>query len=486
MLMSDAQPARSARFDITTRRWGILAFTAALLVVLWVTRITERPIMWDAAENLQLTLNLARHGAISMSDSSPWGASMFREPIPLFCGAMLIRAEDAVLGRADTATYYQGKRAKLLKYQNVPWVALLGVIIFLLARELGLAFWPSLLCVLLSNLLLFDADIGYFMLDSFYTEAAASALLAMGSLLLMKGIRYDRLTSIVLAALCFGMLSLVKAIFLYIIIGLAVAIPVLSLYLRRSLGRSVTQAALLAVVSALVIVPWMMRNYRDLGQFAVAQRGGEVLYDRAVADQLTRDEYLGSYYLFAPYPLNGALRRILGYTNTDKEEGGRLQRINSLGRAGFTDRDVSAEMNARPQDAFTYFHRAGADRVLLVRQFAAAGNPQPELAADRELQKRAVRMILQHPLRHMALIPVYLWQGAFLIFPSAVFIVIYAFKRRDLPLAVLVSPALLSLLAYAGFAHLEPRYAIPTYPIIICALVALACQYIRPFRREFR
>jgi len=67
-----------------------------------------------------------------------------------------------------------------------------------------------------------------------------------------------------------------------------------------------------------------------------------------------------------------------------------------------------------------------------------------------------------------------------------VFIVIYAFKRRDLPLAVLVSPALLSLLAYAGFAHLEPRYAIPTYPIIICALVALACQYIRPFRREFR
>ena len=467
-------------------QWGILAITAALLIAFWTSRITDGPIVLDAAENLQLTLNLERHGIISMSETAPILPSMFREPAPVFFGMLAVRAEDAVLGHADTAEYYHGERARWLKYQNIPWMALLSVTVLMLGRELGLAFLPSLICVLLSNLLLLEADITYFMLDSFYTEAAAAALLSLGSLLLLKSIGHKGLIYVAMAGVCFGLLALVKAIFLYIIVALVIAIPCLSLWLRRSIGNSVLQAIALGAMSTLVVLPWMLRNYQDLGQFAIAQRGGEVLYDRAVMDQMTRDEYLGSFYLYAPYPLNGALRRLLGYSRSDKEEGGRLQRINSIGVSTFYDRDVSAEVNARPQDALTYFHRAGAERMQLVNQLAVAGNPQPELTADRELQARALAMIVHHPFRHMALVPMYLWEGAFFSFPSLAFIVIYAFRYRKFELAVLVFPAFLSLLAYASFAHLEPRYGIPTCPIIICVLVALACQYFRPFRRELR
>lgn len=469
-------------------QWGILAIAAALLIAFWTSRITDGPIVLDAAENLQLTLNLERHGIISMSETAPILPSMFREPAPVFFGMLAVRAGDAVLGRADTGEYYHGQRARWLKYQNIPWMALLSATVFMLGQELGLAFLPSLICVLLSNLLLLETDIAYFMLDSFYTEAAAAALLSLGSLLLLKGVGRDGLIRIAVAGLCFGLLALVKAIFLYIIVALVIAIPCLSLWLRRSIGNSLLQAIVLGAMSTLVVLPWMLRNYQDLGQFSIAQRGGEVLYDRAVADQMTRDEYVGSFYLFAPYPLNGALRRLLGYSNSDKEEGGRLQRINSLalGPTSFSNRDVSAEVNARPQDALTYFHRAGAERVQLVNQLAAAGNPQPELTADRELQARALAMIVHHPFRHMALIPMYLWEGAFFSFPSLAFIVIYAFRYRKFELAVLVFPAFLSLLAYASFAHLEPRYGIPTYPIIICVLAALASQHRWQFRTGFR
>jgi hypothetical protein len=462
-------------------QWGVLAATAALLIVFWMTRITDTPIVWDAAENLRLTLNLERNGVVSMSATAPIVPSMYREPVPVFFGKFAVRAVDRVLGRADTAEYYRGERAKLLKYQNIPWLALLSAVVFIIGQELGLAFLPSLLCVLLTNLLLLNADIGYFMLDNLYTEAAATALLSLGSLLLLTGVGRKGLTRIALAGACFGVLALVKALFLYITLGLVIAIPSLSLLLRRSMGAAVLRAAVLGALAALVVLPWMLRNYLDMGQFGISQRGGEVLYDRAIMDQMTRDEYVGSFYLSAPYPLNGALRRLFGYSNKDIEEGGRLQRLNQSSDSSFFVRDYSAENAGRPQDAITYVHRAGADRVLLSNQLAAAGNPQPEIASDREVQARARAIILHHPFRHLALIPMYLWQGAFFSFPALAVIVFYAFSHRKYELAVMVLPAFASLLFYASFAHLEPRYGIPTYPIIICVLVALACRYSRPF-----
>jgi hypothetical protein len=101
---------------------------------------------------------------------------------------------------------------------------------------------------------------------------------------------------------CFGLLVLVKAPYLYIVLGMAIAIPMLSLLLRRSLGASVRRAAVLAAFASLVMLPWALRNYLELGSFAITQRGGEVLYQRAFMDQMTWEGYRGAVYMYAPHP----------------------------------------------------------------------------------------------------------------------------------------------------------------------------------------
>jgi len=462
---------------VGVRHAVILAAVGVLLTAFWFTRISGQPIVWDAAHNLTMMLNLEHHGVVSLDSAEPYRPTMYREPLPAFVGQFAVRAVDAVLGRAEDEEYSSGERARLLKLQNIPWMALLGAVVFLLARELGLEFLPALGCVLALNALLLGVDMRYFMLDSLYTEAAATALFTLASLLLFTGLKRRSAWRIAGAGVSYGLLILVKATFLYILVGLLPALPILALLFHRKITTALLQALLLGALAALIVLPWMARNHRELGYFGISLRGGEVLYDRAVIDQMTRDEYIGSYYLFAPYPLNGALRRLLGYSNSDIEAGGRLQRLNLASSSNFYVRDYSAEVAGRPEDAVTYEHRAGADRVLRRNQLLDAGIAGPELLVDREMLARALAIIRQHPLRHLALTPMYLWRGAFFTFPALLMVGFYAWRQRRYELAALVLPAIALLLFYASLAHLEPRYAIPTYPIALCGIVAVGLRY---------
>jgi hypothetical protein len=468
------------RSHVTAAQWMTLAASGILLALCWTTRATDSPVMWDAGDNLIMMLNLERHDVISLSNEAPYTPTMYREPLPILLGQFAIAAVDQALGPTDREYYFRGERARLLKLiLNLPWLALLGIVTFALARELGLSFIPSLACVLALNCILFRGYLGYFMMDSLYSEASASALLSLGSLLLLVGIRRSSIGRIALAGVTFGLLLLVKAVYLYLVLSMVIATPIVAMLVRGPVVMGLRWAIVLSAAALLVASPWMFRNYRDFGYFAVSLRGGEALYDRAVTNQMNFDEYVGSYYFFAPYPINGALRRFLGYSNQDTDEGGRLQRLNEGSGSKFFLRDYFAELDGKPQDAITYMHRAGAERIRLRNQLQAAGDPYPLVTADRTLRQRALSMILHHPLRDVALIPMYLWQGAFFAFPILFFALIDSIRQRKFDVSVAMLPAIGSLLFYATFAHLETRYAMPTYPLAVCMLVALVASRYR-------
>ncbi|HEY6456402.1 MAG TPA: hypothetical protein VIY90_14105 [Steroidobacteraceae bacterium] len=463
--------------------WLMLLATAVALLVFWSMRITDAAIVDDPAQNLLMSINLERTGVISLSESPPLIPSMQREPVPILVGALAVRAVDAVLGSAQKSEYFHGERARLLKFQNVAWLALLSITTFKIGRWLGLAPALSLLCVVLSNLLLLQFDYGSYLLNSLYTEAPAAALLSAGSLLLSMAISRRSLKLMALAGLSFGLLSLVKAGFLYVTIGLVVAAPCLALLARVPVRDAAKQAAVLAALAAIVILPWMCRDYLTLGYFAIALRGGDAVYNRAIMDQMTRDEYIGSIYMWAPYPLGGVFRRILGYSRSDKEEGGRLQRLNESSTSSFAARDKAAEEAGRTQDTVTYYRRARADAIRWTRQLIADGDPNPLKAADLEMRRRALAMILQHPWRHAALTLPLLWRGAYFNFVPLAAAFIYAVRRRRKELQLLVLPSLALVVFYALLATLESRYSMPTYPIVICLLVAFA-RHVVPRLRE--
>jgi hypothetical protein len=463
------------------RRWPALLATGCVLIAFWSWRITDRPVVDDAAQNLWMTLNLERAGVVSLSEAAPLVPSMQREPLPAAVGALAVRLEDALRGRGQPAEYFGGERARWLKYQNFLWLALLSAGVLAFARLLGLGFWGSLACVLASNALLLNEEYGFYMLDSLLTESAAAAFLTWGSVLLARGAGADRRALIVAAGLCFGALTLVKAAFLYVTVGLVLALPCLALLLRLPARGAGIQAVLLGVSAAVVVLPWMMRNELTIGYFGIAGRGGEAVWTRAVLDQMTPDEYKGTFYAWAPYPFGGLARRILGYSKADLELGGRLQRIND-GVSSFVSQDAAAEDAGRPEETLTYYRRSRAQRVILVNALTAAGHPQPWMAADRELMRRGERMIAQRPWSHLALSLPMLWRGGYFAFPPLAVAFVYALRRRRYELALAVLPSLALVLFYAVGSPFEPRYAMPGYPLVVGLLIATVVRRIWPNR----
>jgi hypothetical protein len=458
-----------------SRRLALLA-TVVALCSFWSWRITDRPVVDDAAQNLWMTLNLERAGTLSLSESAPLVPSMQREPLPAVVGAFALRVEDALFGRAPSGEYFTGKRARWLKYQNFLWLALLSGGVSALARQLRLTFWGALVCVGTSNLLLLNSEYGFYMLDSLLTESAAAALLTWGSVLLARGVGTQGRTPFILAGVCFGALTLVKAAFLYVTVGLALALPCLAALLRRpwraAAVQAAVQAAVFGVVAAIIVLPWMLRNERVAGYFAIAGRGGEAVWTRGVLDHMTADEYKGTFYAWAPYPFGGLVRRVLGYSKADLELGGRLQRINDSS-SSFAQRDVAAEDAGRPQDTFTYYRRSRAERVILVNAFTAAGNPQPWMLADRELMRRGEQLIEQHPWSHLALSLPMMWRAGYIAFPPLALAFLHAFRRRRETLLWTVLPSLAVVVFYAVASPFEPRYAMPAYPLVVCLLVTV-------------
>jgi hypothetical protein len=218
----------------------------------------------------------------------------------------------------------------------------------------------------------------------------------------------------------------------------------------------------------------------------MAGRGGETFYTRGVMDQMVpMDEYVGGYYYLAPYPLNGALRRILGYSRSDTYRvGGRLQHLNESRGSEFAAEDFAAFEAGEPQNTFTYFLQCSAEGVGLIREFKARGDADPVVSSDRLLMARGFTLMFAHPWKHAALTPLFLWRGAFFTFPALAAAFAWSLPRRKLQLALLTLPALGIVLFYALVSFFTPRYSLPAVPLALCAAAALSVTLFGRFRRS--
>ncbi len=459
-------------------QWLALLVLAIALSIFWSSRITGAVIKEDAAENLRMALNLKRIGVMSNSTQSPFRPSMFREPLPVITNLLTVYLIERALGPADDAQYFQGERAKLVKEQNIFWLGCLSVAVFLFVRRLTPSFNCAFTAVVVVSLLLLGDQASLYMLDSLYTETPAAVLLIICSLALSSAVSSEKAARTVFAGLCLGLLALVKAAFLFVAAGIVMLLPCFSLLDRQHLPMKnlVRLAAILGAACLMVVTPWMYRNYRELGVFGITTRGGEALYFRALMDQMNWEEYFDSFAFWAPYPLNGALRRLRGISREDIANGSRLLRLNDANTTKWWAADRAAEMAGRPQDAYSFHRLTGAEREKLVREFTVAGQPDPYLAADRILGRRAMQMLLAHPLRHLANTVSNLWRGAFFSFPLLLIAIAYAWRRRDIALAMLMLPALGMVMFYALLTPFLVRYGLPELPIAACIAVVLGSR----------
>jgi 4-amino-4-deoxy-L-arabinose transferase-like glycosyltransferase len=454
----------------------VLAVGLAALSIVWARQLTEAPITGDAAHNLRMAVNLVHHGTMSMSKSAPYEPSMYREPLPVFFNALAVMVIDPMQGAAEVGAYFVGERARLLKYLDVAWMLLLSLAVYAATRVLTSSFAMAFICMLAVSvkLPLVVSGLDGLELDYLRSELPAAALLIIGSLLLAAGWMRGKAVWTVLAGSVFGMLALVKASFLYVFAGVIVIIAVTGAtqWWRTRDRNTTTRGLLLFAGFAIVVAPWMYRNHVHFDTFSIAQRGGGVLSIRVMKDQMSLEEYVGSFYVWAPHGLQPLVGAILGFSPDDLERGGRLQRLNRRPTSDFFAQDDFWEKAGRPDRVVSYYRKARAAHVQLKNELMARGEDPAQ--SDSILQERSLRYIREHPWRHLALTIPFLWRGALIAFPVLALTLWLSVRRRKWELARFALPAFGLVMFYALLSHFIPRYGAPVFPlVIVCAATLL-------------
>ena len=213
------------RSAVSLSLWIAGALAALVLAFSWSRMITDERIDGDDLQTLRMAVNLRYHGVASLDAEPPYAPSMYREPLPVVTTAIAIALADAALGDAGPEAYLAGDRARLVKIQNLFWLALLCVSAFWATYLLTSSRLLGALAVLLMN---FDviplAEVGLrpLLVDTLMSEVSAAALLLAAGAFLVAAMRTRRVAHFAWAGLCFGMLALTKAAFLYVFVGFAV------------------------------------------------------------------------------------------------------------------------------------------------------------------------------------------------------------------------------------------------------------------------
>ena len=456
-----SRPRLAARWATWTARLGSrpALLIAALILVLMgrlvITVLDGSQVMSDGRTNIEQAYDLAVTGRFIEDDGE---LSMYREPLPAAVYAFQIRVdprlqdvdrEDLVLG---------GPALQTLKEQHAVWGALLLAGIALQAWRLG---GRRRLGVALSAVTLVHVTFIEWVANFTLTELHATALLVWAGVFGHQWVRERRHRDAVLLGIMLGLATLVKAAVLYLGPIYLLVLAVLVLTRSRSDARRVFAAVGLALVAlAVVVMPWMARNAVAFDTWSVSDRGGLMLWMRALYSEATPEEHRGMWYVFAPDPLKSQVGRVVGIDEEDVL--GPLRRINHLHP---DDRD----------DPRSFYRLARADRVTGMEAYFEAGVPtraKSRLLADRDLMRNGLQVLRSDPIAFLDQVPVFLWRG---LWP------IRLVPLVPVPVLGLLNPLGIVALLTAGIAAVVRRrpamFAVVGIPVGFVAFSALVTVY---------
>src|SRR5450432_190463 len=135
---------------VSPLQWAIAAIITVALGAVSFVLTNGASIDDDAAQNLQMAINVSHYGVMSLDENPPYNRTMYREPLPVATSAAAVQIVDHFLGKADSARYFSGDRAKYVKYQNTLWVILLWAAVLAATRWFTGSFWFSVCAGLLA------------------------------------------------------------------------------------------------------------------------------------------------------------------------------------------------------------------------------------------------------------------------------------------------------------------------------------------------
>ena len=463
--------------------WMVVALSGLVVLAVGARLIDGTPIAQDAAQNLQMAINLDHHGVVSLDETAPFAPTMYREPLPIATGATVVWAMDRALGAGPASEYFSGERVRLAKLENLAWLMLLWAAAIAATRFFDGSWGWSIAAGLLAARPFLSATSAEGV-NNFYTELPAAALLVCSSLALALALRRGRALGYALAGVCWGCLALTKASALYVFLG-----TVLVLLLTSWRGGSIRlprlgHTLLLALAGAAVVLPWMGRNWVHFDEPQISERGGLAVYTRALMNDMSPEEYRGSFYVWARPVLQPYVGALLGYGARDLRLGGRLQRLEGGSGNEVDEHDREAEITGRTADAITFYRRGRAERERLTQLYERSGLPHPDVLSDRQLAHQGLAMIEHAPLRDLAVSLPALWHSALWTFPVLLMAVVYALRIGSEGALFFALPSLALLTFFALLTPSELRPAIISVPIAVVSLAGMAEALWRRWRRR--
>ena len=412
-------------------------------------------VMSDGRGNVENAYDLAATGSLVEGGGE---LSMYREPLPTAVYALQIRLDPRLRG-VDREDLVQGGPAlKTLKEQHAGWGALLLAGIALQVWRLG---GRRRLGLTLAAVALVHVTFIEWVANFTLTELHAAALLVWAGVFGHQWVRERRHRDAVLLGILLGLATLVKAAVLYLGPIYVLVLAALVLVRSRSDARRILAAVGLTFVAlAIVVMPWMARNAVAFDTWSVSDRGGLMLWMRALYSEATPEEHRGMWYVFAPDPLRPAVGRVLGVDEQDVL--GPLRRVNHLHPE---DRD----------DPRSFYRLARVDRVTGTDTYLTTGvltRAQARLLADRDLMRRGLQVLRSDPLAFLAQAPVFLWRG---LWP------VRAVPLVPVPILGIINPLGMAVLLTAGIAAVVRRrpamFAVVGIPVGFVAFSALVTVY---------
>lgn len=319
----------------------------------------------------------------------------------------------------------------------------------------------------------------------------AALLLLLHATLAALTFRRPRLATGVASGFALGLLALTKAVFQYWLAGVVVVLAA-GLWRDRRRRRVLMPAcAALVAVAWMTAAPWMLRNAVVAGHFGVSGRGGAALALRAEYDLMTWAEVRGAFAYWLPDVsfLGTARARLMsrleppdfGYTRFDED-----RRRGFNGRNHWHEGEVAARAeridprwreSAAAQDAALRQAALGVMRdnwlkhAVLTPALAMHGaNVFPDRCQADVLDVAArFEAPLGWPMRRacgVAGLAAFLCALSFLGVLATV-----AWRRRDVALALLLSPAVFAFGVHAFAFYFVGRYSRPFIPLLVVAAV---------------
>jgi hypothetical protein len=376
--------------------------------------IKATPLNSDSLSNLHYSYVLAHYGIngiVSSENPILIKPNSHREPFPNWLSSNWIKTHSILFD--DQNLYKKQSPEQLIELKKInTWIliaTLLGV--FTLASSIfnstGFSQFSFLLAYL--TLILSYACMHTIHVDYFITEIHGALLLVWFSWAWLKLFKTSRWQYAILSGVFLGLLILTKAAFLYISFIVA-AVTMIVLLIQSQSKSLILNHLLLFMIASTLVLPWMYRNYVQLGKFEVAGRGSVVLMTRAFKSQMTDEEFKGAFYAYAPLSLKRAIENITGFSAKDREFGGRLQR---LYRA--FDQDEQCRDLLKEDCAIAYYYQASIRYRKILRSFKEQ-YPNDAVNAkalgEEAAKKYAINMIKNNPWGHLRTTLVFAWRGA--------------------------------------------------------------------------